>query len=163
MLILPYNDIVTDGTFHAPCPGAWNFHLEEGQERMVRGQGAGLCQISSLAPSYLLLTLLHPAFCPRNATCADFKSPALWLPGSSSHGETCLSGRSEGGGWSIDFFGSFPAELLWAGCVHQAKVAGPLMVALCIHLSPSRFRKPFFSLVQWTQECNRSVVLSLGY
>lgn len=96
MLILPYNDIVADGTFHAPCPGSWNFHLDEGQEWMVRGKGGGLCQISSFAHSYLLLTLLHPAFCPRNVTCVDYKSLVLWLPGSSGHGETLSLGKIRG-------------------------------------------------------------------
>lgn len=57
----------------------------------------GLCQISSFAHFYLLYTLLHPDFCPRNMTCVDYNSLVLWLPGSSGQGETLPLGKSEGG------------------------------------------------------------------
>lgn len=51
-----------------------------------------------------------------------------------------------GGGWDIYFSGSPLAGLLWVNYVHQAKVTGPLQLALSIQLSAFRFCKHFFSL-----------------
>lgn len=166
-LILPYNNIIAEYTSRVICLENMEFSFGWRTKLDGEGQKGWIVPDVIICPFYLLYILLLSALCPRKLTWVDYSRPVSGFCLSLAMGKPSLSLGSQreegGGGWDIYFSSSLLAGLLWVNYVHQAKVTGPLQVALCIQLSPSRFCKHFLPLFLWTQEGNRSIVLSLGY